>query len=87
MNGGTFNITDGVGILARCGTLIANPGATFNCSGDKSGTIGDSSVQIKSGSAIVVDEYANYPGGKPSVTNNGGYQLKDVYGADFLNAN
>ena len=87
LNGGTFNITDGIGILARCGTLIANEGATFNCTGDQSGQIGDSSVQIKAGSAIVVDEYANYPGGKPSVTNNGGYQLKDVYGAVFPNAN
>lgn len=87
LNGGTFNITDGIGILARCGTLIANEGATFNCTGDQSGQIGDSRVQIKAGSAIVVDEYANYPGGKPSVTNNGGYQLKDVNGADFPNAN
>ena len=87
LNGGTFNITDGIGILARCGTLIANEGATFNCTGDQSGQIGDSSVHIKAGSAIVVDEYANYPGGKPSVTNNGGYQLKDVYGAAFPNAN
>ena len=87
LNGGTFNITDGIGILARCGTLIANEGATFNCTGDQRGQIGDSSVQIKAGSAIVVDEYANYPGGKPSVTNNGGYQLKDVYGADFPNTN
>lgn len=83
LNGGSFNITDGVGILARCGTLIANKDAAFNCTGDSVGQVGDSKVQIKAGCEIVVDTQSNYPGGQPSVENNGGYNLYNVDGSAY----
>lgn len=59
VNGGTFNITNGAGIVARAGTVTVN-GGTFNCTGTATGKVGDSRVVVPC-SAIVYDSQANYP--------------------------
>ncbi len=83
LNGGTFNITDGIGVLVRSGKLIANSGVSFNIkkTGDKScGGIGDASAMISLGSPIVIEDYncITYPGGKPSCKNNSTYEGRYV---------
>ena len=60
INGGTFNITGGAGIVARAGVVTVY-GGTFNCSGNTTGKVGDSRVVVPC-SALVFDESANYPG-------------------------
>ena len=60
VSGGTFNINNGVGILARAGNVIVT-GGTFNCTGgDKTGWVGDNKNQIPCAS-LVFDSAANYP--------------------------
>lgn len=69
---GTFNIVDGVGILARSGNTIVHNGVVVNVSGaGKSGYVGDSKILVPAGNAYVLDLVANYPGGSPSITVNG----------------
>ena len=70
VNGGTFDITDGCGILARSGNTTVN-GGTFNVTGDGHlGKVGDSQVVVPSGEVLVLDLQSNYPGGAPTLTNN-----------------
>ncbi len=59
VNGGTFNITGGCGVLARAGSVTIN-GGEFNCTGTATGKVGDSRVVVPC-SAIVYDSEANYP--------------------------
>lgn len=59
VNGGTFNITNGAGIVARAGTVKVK-GGTFNCSGNSTGWVGDNKNQIPC-AALVFDKAANYP--------------------------
>ena len=60
VSGGTFNINNGVGILARAGNVKVT-GGTFNCTGgDKTGWVGDNKNQIPCAS-LVFDSAANYP--------------------------
>lgn len=69
---GTFNVVDGVGILARSGNTIVHNGVVVNVSGaGKSGYVGDSKILVPAGNAYVLDLVANYPGGSPSITVNG----------------
>ena len=71
INSGTFNIINGVGVLARSGNTTIEPDAVFNVSGTNIlGKVGDSKITVPSGSIIVIDYAANYPGGEPTVTNN-----------------
>lgn len=56
---GTFNITNGAGIVARAGTVKVK-GGTFNCSGNSTGWVGDNKNQIPC-AALVFDKAANYP--------------------------
>ena len=72
VSGGTFNITDGIGILARSGNTTVGEDVVFNIEGNSlSGGVGDKSLNITSGSAIVKDlTNPAYPGGAPTVTNN-----------------
>ena len=72
VNGGTFNITKGAGIVARAGIVTVN-GGTFNCSGNVTGKVGDSRVVVPC-SALVFDAEANYPGlaGDAKITATGG---------------
>ena len=77
VNGGTFNITNGVGILARSGNTTVN-GGVFNMLGDNtlSGKVGDANKPaIDAGAEIVWDFVAGYPGGDPELTNNTSYDV------------
>ncbi len=70
----TFNIENGVGIVARSGntTIGANVTFTFKTTQDglTTGYIGDSkNVKFTAGEKIIVDYVANYPAGIPTVTN------------------
>lgn len=60
VSGGTFNITNGAGIVARAGTVKVT-GGTFNCGdGQTMGWVGDSKNQVPN-AALVFDRAANYP--------------------------
>lgn len=59
VSGGTFNITNGAGIVARAGTVKVK-GGTFNCTGTAEGYVGDSKNKVPC-AALVFDEAANYP--------------------------
>ncbi|MBO4554948.1 MAG: hypothetical protein J5713_04125, partial [Clostridia bacterium] len=79
VNGGTFNIADGVGIVARSGNTTVGANVVFNMNGNRNlGKIGDSRIVIPSGNALVLDLAANYPGGDPTLTNNSSYQVAVV---------
>lgn len=59
VNGGTFHITGGAGIVARAGQVSVN-GGTFICTGNATGKVGDSLVVVPC-AALVFDSEANYP--------------------------
>ena len=60
VSGGTFNIKNGAGIVARAGTVKVT-GGTFNCgNGTAKGWVGDSKNEVPN-AALVFDEAANYP--------------------------
>lgn len=60
VSGGTFNITNGAGIVARAGTVKVT-GGTFNCGdGTATGWVGDSKNNVPN-AALVFDKAANYP--------------------------
>lgn len=59
VNGGTFHITGGAGIVARAGQVSVN-GGTFICIGNATGKVGDSRVVVPC-AALVFDSEANYP--------------------------
>ena len=60
VSGGTFNITNGAGIVARAGTVKVT-GGTFNCGdGTAKGWVGDSKNNVPN-AALVFDRDANYP--------------------------
>ena len=82
LNGGVFNITDGVGIVVRSGKLVANKVEINLTAGTRtSGKVGDSQIEITSGSQIVKDLKANYPGGDPEISvNTTGYEVVDIDG-------
>ena len=76
VNGGTFNITNGVGVLSRSGSTTIGADAVFNVTGNGTfGRIGDSRVVLPSGEKLVIDFAANYPGGDPTITNNSEYDI------------
>ena len=81
INAGTFNITDGVGIVARSGNTTVGADVVFNMLGDNetSGIVGDANQPVlSSGHVLVVDLVANYPGGAPALTNNSSYTVYTV---------
>lgn len=59
VSGGTFNITNGAGIVARAGTVKVT-GGTFNCTGTSTGWVGDNKNLLPC-AALVFDAAANYP--------------------------
>lgn len=59
VNGGTFHITGGAGIVARAGQVSVN-GGTFICTGNATGKVDDSRVVVPC-AALVFDSEANYP--------------------------
>lgn len=78
LNGGTFNITNGVGLALRSGNTTVNDKVVFNVSGTIAGFVGDSKAQLPAGKEIVIDNTTVYPGGKPSVTNNSTYATYEL---------
>ena len=72
VNGGTFNIENGVGIMARSGNTVVGDGVVFNMTstegGIAAGWVGDKKVYVPAGKEIVLDTISEYPGGAPSVT-------------------
>lgn len=60
VKGGTFNITNGAGIVARAGNVKVEGGGTFNCTGSVTGWVGDNKNQLPC-AALVFDAAANYP--------------------------
>ncbi len=74
-----FNITDGVGILLRGGSLDIGSGVTININGSlTSGKVGDSKIVV-SNKPLVVDEDSKYPAmGSISVQNDSQYELVDA---------
>ena len=87
MNGGTFNITDGVGVVARSGVVNVGKDVKINLAstGIKSGKVGDSIITINSGSQIVRDEKSGYPAGSPTLNNNSSYKTVGVDGKEIQN--
>ena len=71
VNGGTFNITGGAGIVARGGIVVVNNGE-FNTTGNATGKVGDSRVVVPC-SALVFDSAAKYP----SLINDSKIQIND----------
>lgn len=59
VSGGTFNITNGAGIVARAGTVTVT-GGTFSCTGTAEGYVGDSKNKVPC-AALVFDKAAKYP--------------------------
>ena len=78
VNGGTFNVVDGVGILARSGQTYVADGVVFNLTHSDNpryyGWVGDNKLNIPT-LEIVADPAANYPGGTPSVDNQTSYDV------------
>ena len=82
VNGGTFNVTNGCGILARSGNTTIGEDVVFNVTGDgHTGKVGDSKVTVPSGAVLVYDLAADYPGGEPTITNNTEYDVTAVVGS------
>lgn len=82
INGGTFNITNGCGILGRSGTVNVSKNVKINLFNDENnqvkGKVGDANVMVISGAAIVKDNVANYPGGAPTINNNSNYTVTEL---------
>jgi len=84
INGGTFNVTNGVGIVARSGSTTVGADVVINNLGTNeiSGKVGDASKPtIASGYAIVWDFVAGYPGGAPTLVNNSANALYTIVGS------
>ncbi len=70
VNGGTFNVVNGVGILARSGNTTVSEKVVFNVTSDgtiKEGKVGVAKINIEIPHDIVLDQKAGYPGGDPTV--------------------
>ena len=81
INGGTFNIEDGVGILARSGTVNVGSAVKINLTakdGLEAGWVGDSGILVPAGVEIFKDTAANYPGGEPTVNNSSSYSVNSA---------
>lgn len=88
LNGGEFNIKDGVGIVARSGELFVGKKVRINLTLTgkiEAGKVGDSQIKIKSDTHIVHDEKSDYPAGSPTITNNSNYKIVDVDGNEIQN--
>ena len=79
LNGGTFNIVNGCGVLCRSGNTTVGANVVFNLTNNADnivrGKVGDSKIMVLTGATIVKDLAANYPGGAPTVTNNSNFNV------------
>ncbi len=84
VNGGTFNITDGVGILVRAGSATIGKGVVVNLlnsgKGITEGMIGDVKTKISPTAVIVVDALED---ATPTITNNSVYGVYDSDGNEI----
>ncbi len=81
VNGGTFNVVNGVGILARSGNTTVSDKVVFNVTSDgsiKEGKVGDAKINIEIPHDIVVDSLSDYPGGVPTVNAPKGADMVDL---------
>ena len=79
VNGGTFVVTNGVGILARSGSTTVGEDVVFNVTGNgELGKVGDSQVTVPAGAVLVLDLKANYPGGTPTLENHTTYEVYTI---------
>ncbi len=82
LNGGTFNITNGIGVLVRSGWFYGSNGVTINLNNDENssaGTVGDKILEIDPADGYIVQDNVspNYKGAHPYVvTNDTGYTVK-----------
>lgn len=85
VNGGTFKITNGAGIVARGGNVTVT-GGTFITTGDRKGFLGDSKVQVPC-SALVFDSDSGYPGkdDNSKIEVSGGTFTSEADAVAFLN--
>lgn len=60
INGGTFTIENGAGIVQRAGSVEIN-GGTFNVTGDRIGMVGDSRVVIPTATLVFDSFESGYP--------------------------
>ena len=83
VNGGTFNITNGVGIVARSGKTIVSANVQINLtSGDRTeGWVGDKKLNLPTGKELILDLASNYPGGTPTLENNSNYSVYTLVSA------
>ena len=80
VNAGTFNVTDGVGILMRAGHTTIGKDVVVNLTNTgkvMAGKIGDASIDITTPSYLVMDVRSGYPGATAgfTITNNSAYEL------------
>ncbi len=85
LNGGVFNIENGVGIIARRGDLYVGENVKIKLTpGDtEAGKIGDSLVVVTTNSQIVRDEKSNY--GSLKIKNKSIYTIVGVDGKEIQN--
>lgn len=80
INGGTFNITDGVGVLMRAGNTTIGKDVVINLTNTgkiTEGKIGDAKINIETPNYLVQDVRSGYPGVAAgfTITNNSTYEL------------
>ena len=80
VNAGTFNVTDGVGILMRAGHTTIGKDVVINLTNTgnvTAGKVGDATINISTPSHLVMDVRSGYPGATAgfTITNNSSYEL------------
>lgn len=80
INAGTFNITDGVGVLMRAGHTTIGKDVVINLTNTgkiTAGKVGDANIDITTPSYLVMDVHSGYPGATAGfeITNNSSYEL------------
>ncbi len=80
VNAGTFNVTDGVGILMRAGHTTVGKDVVINLTNTgkvTAGKVGDANIDITTPSYLVMDVRSGYPGATAGfeITNNSSYEL------------
>ena len=77
---GTFNVTDGVGVLMRAGHTTIGNNVVINLTNTgkiTAGKVGDANIDITTPSYLVMDVRSGYPGATAgfTITNNSNYEL------------
>lgn len=86
VNGGTFNIYNGCGILVRAGKATIGKDVKINLIADgkvSSGKVGDSMITVDAAAAIVKDSRSGYSAGTPEIVKNESeYTVQEIKTAD-----